>query len=137
EEALAELDDAPAVHREEVVVEEDVPDAEALETPADRDHAVDAVEAPAPPRRRAVAERARERAAARRDDARDRRRAIVEHVRLEMEREAGDEVPRGIRQRIELVAVEERRGGIHADDIAVAIDEPGDVAPVRPRDELR
>jgi hypothetical protein len=46
QEALAELDDAPAIHREEVVVEEDVAHAEAIEAPADGDHPVDAVEAP-------------------------------------------------------------------------------------------
>src|SRR5262249_35024016 len=66
EEALAQLDDAAAADREEVVVEEHVADAEPRQPSAHRNDVVDAVEPAASARRRPVADGARERAAARR-----------------------------------------------------------------------
>ena len=102
------------LHREEVVVEQDVPHAEIGELPAQRHDVLDAVKAAALARRGAVAERARERTAARRDDARDRRVAIVEDDRLEAVRELRQQIPRRQRQAIELVAVEIGRARIRA-----------------------
>ena len=61
---VAHLDDATLIGGEEVVVEQNVPHAHPLEPAAHGDDVVDAVEAAAPPRRRAVTEGARERAAA-------------------------------------------------------------------------
>src|SRR5204862_1198208 len=78
EEALAELDHAPPAHGEKIVVKEDVAHAEPLEAPAHLDHVVDTVEAAAPARRRAVAEGAREGAAALGHDARHRRNEVVD-----------------------------------------------------------
>ena len=137
EEALAELDDAPPAHREEIVVEEDVAHPEPLETPAHLHHVLDAVEAPAPARRGAVAEGAREGAAARRHHARHRRGAVVEDVRLEPEREVRHQVPRRLGQPIESLAVEilGARVGMHA--LAVAPDEARDGARIAARDQLR
>src|SRR5207248_531466 len=137
EEALAELDDAPPAHREEIVVEEDVAHPEPLETPAHLHHVLDAVEAPAPARRGAVAEGAREGAAARRHHARHRRGAVVEDVRLEPEREVRHQVPRRLGQPIESLAVEilGARVGMHA--LAVAPDEARDGARIAARAQLR
>src|SRR5205823_6810235 len=86
DEPLAELHHPAPAHREQVVVEEDVADAEGREAPAQADDVVDAVEAALPSRGRAVAEGARERAAARGDDARHRGGAVVEDVRLQAKR---------------------------------------------------
>src|SRR5262249_19050632 len=77
-----------------------------FEPPAERRDVLDAVEAPLAARRRAVAERAGERAAARRHDARHGRRAVVEDVRLEAEREIGNEVPRRLGEAGGLVSLQ-------------------------------
>src|SRR5205823_5739230 len=71
EEALAQLGDPWPVHGEQVVVEEDVAHTEVGEAPAEADDVVDAMEASLTARGGAIAEGARERTAARGDEARE------------------------------------------------------------------
>jgi len=122
EEALAQLGDPWPIHGEQVVVEEDVAHTEVGEAPAEADDVVDAVEASLTARGGAIAEGARERTAARGDEARERRGAVVEDVRLEADREVGDEVPGGFGELVQRVAVEVGRARVDAHGVALPVD---------------
>ena len=114
EEGLAEIDDALLAHGEQVVDEDDVAHA-ALDQHAAQPHDVlDAVHAALAARGGAVAERARERAAARGDQRRHRRARIAEQRRLEAVREVRQQIPGRQRQRVEIVDVRRARVGAHA-----------------------